>query len=214
MKRGWDLDATEIEALFTRGDGQFVFARWGRPIAPIVFGVQDATLSVVKGALEAVCAASGHKLAETDPELGSNFMVFFFRDWSELPAVPDLDRLIPDLGPLVERLQTADANQYRIFRFDDAGAIKACFVFLRMDDHLAAVSADVLALSQVVQSMVLWSDTAFRDKSPLAILENGTTILRPDISALLRAAYDPVMPAASQDTSHALRLAARVGAVQ
>ncbi len=204
------MEATEIEALFTRADGQFAFARWGRPIAPIVFGVQDETLKVVKGALEAVCAASGHQLAETDPELGSNFMVFFFRDWAELPQVPDLDRLIPDLVPLVERLQTADANQYRIFRFDEQGGIRASFIFLRMDEHLAAVSADVLALSQVVQSMVLWSDTAFQEKSPLAVLENGTTILRPEISALLRAAYDPILPPAAQDVSHALRLSARL----
>ena len=208
------MEPSEIEALFTRADGQFAFARWGRPIAPIVFGVQDETLTVVKGALEAVCAASGHQLVETDPELGSNFMVFFFRDWAELPQVPDLDRLIPDLVPLVDRLQAADANQYRIFRFDEDGGIRASFIFLRMDEHLAAVSADVLALSQVVQSMVLWSDTAFQDKSPLAVLDGGTTILRPEISALLRAAYDPILPTASQDTSHALRLSARIGAVQ
>ena len=44
----------QIEALFTRSDGTYAFARWGRPIAPIVFGVQDETLSVVKGAWEAV----------------------------------------------------------------------------------------------------------------------------------------------------------------
>ena len=202
----------DIEALFTR-DGAYVFARWGRPIAPVILGVTDETLSVVKGALEAVMVLSGHKMAETDPELGSNFMVFFFRSWQELPEVPGLDRLIPDLGPLVDRLEKSDANQYRIFRFDNSGAIKACFVFLRMDAHLEAVPAETLALSQIAQSVLLWSDVAFRSRSPLAQVEDKT-ILRPDIAALIRAAYDPVMPAFSDDPSHAIRLAARIGLMQ
>ena len=206
------MDPKDIEAHFTRSDGSFLFARWGRPLSPIVFGVADETLSVVKGAFEAVCALSGHKMAETDPELGANVMVFFFRDWSELPEVPDLDRMIPDLKPLVERLEKADANQYRIFRFDEDGAIKACFVFLRMDENLSAVPADTLALSQVVQSMLLWSDTAFKDRSPLGQVENGAVILRPDIAGLLRAAYDPILPSMAQDPSHALRLFARLQA--
>lgn len=206
------MDPKDIEAHFTRSDGSFLFARWGRPLSPIVFGVADETLSVVKGAFEAVCALSGHKMAETDPELGANVMVFFFRDWAELPEVPDLDRMIPDLKPLVERLQKADANQYRIFRFDEDGAIKACFIFLRMDENLSAVPADTLALSQVVQSMLLWSDTAFKDRSPLGQVENGAVILRPDIAGLLRAAYDPILPSMAQDPSHALRLFARLQA--
>ena len=201
----------EIEALFTRDGGEFVFARWGRPIAPIVFGVEDATLSVVKGAFQAVAALAGHHLAETDPELGSNCMVFFFRDWAELSEVPDLDRLIPDLGPLVARLTAAKANQYRVFRFDDSGAIQAAFVFLRMDPALAAQPAEELALSQVVQVMLLWSERAFAAQSPLAIA-GQKVILRPEIASVIRAAYDPVLPAAARDPSHALRLFARLEA--
>lgn len=207
------MDASEIEALFTRESGAFSFARWNRPIAPVVFGVTDETLAVIKGALEAVMVLSGHRMAETDPELGSNFMIFFFTDWDELPAVPGLDRLVPELAPLVARLKSVDANQYRIFHFEPDGAIKACFVFLRMDAELSAVPAETLALSQIVQSVLLWSDTAFRGQSPLAVA-GDRTILRPDIAALIRAAYDPVMPAMSQDKSHALRLAARVGLTQ
>jgi hypothetical protein len=202
----------EIAALFTRSDGSYLCARWGRPIAPIVFGVEDATLGIVKGAFEAVCAMAGHQMAETDPELGANVMVFFFRDWAELLEVPDLDRLIDGLGSLVARLTEADANQYRVFRFDEEGAIKACFVFLRMDDQLSAVPAETLALSQVVQSIVLWSDTAFTDRSPLGQLDDGRVVLRPEIGALIRAIYDPVMPAVAQDESHALRLHARLNA--
>ncbi|XDA97480.1 hypothetical protein AB1M95_15355 [Sulfitobacter sp. LCG007] len=205
------LAAAEVEALFTRSDGSFACARWGRPIAPVIFGVEDRTLSVVKGALEAVMVLSGHHLAETDPELGSNFMMFFFRNWAELTEVPGLDGLVPDLAKLVGRLEAEDANQYRIFRFDESGAIKACFVFLRMDDALSAMPAETLALGQVVQSVLLWSDRAFKDRSPLALADERV-ILRPEIAALIRAAYDPVLPAASVDPAHALRLAARVGA--
>jgi hypothetical protein len=204
------LTPDEIAALFTRADGEFLFARWGRPIVPVVFGVEDATLSVVKGAVEAVVAMAGHKMAETDPELGANLMMFFFRDWQELLAVPDLDRLVPDLAPLVARLGAEGANQYRIFRFDKDGAIRAAFVFLCMDEDLSAVPAETLALSQVVQTVLLWSDRAFTDRSALGQLADGRVVLRPDIGALIRAGYDPVLPAMSREPAHALRLAARV----
>jgi len=204
----------QIEALFTRSDGSYIFARWGRAIAPIVFGVEDDTLAVVKGACQAVVALAGHEMTDMDAELGSNLMVFFLRDWAELPEVPGLDRLIPELGPLVGRLIEAEANQYRLFRFDEKGAIKAAFVFIRMDSELEKVSADTLALSQMVQVILLWSDRAFQDRSALAQLDGGKIILRPDIADVIRAAYDPVMPVMTQDASHALRLAARLQAGQ
>lgn len=204
------MDAAEVERFFTRSDGSYLFARWGRPIAPIVFGVDEATLTVVKGALEAVCAMAGHHMAETDPELGTNVMMFFFRDWVELLDVPDLDRLIDGLAPLVAKLSAAEANQYRVFRFDESGAIKACFVFLRMDDAMSSQPAETLALGQIVQSIVLWSDAAFSDRSPMGQLEDGRVVLRPEIAVLIRAAYDPVMPAMADDSAHALRLAARM----
>ncbi|MDU8910426.1 hypothetical protein RXV88_03980 [Aestuariicoccus sp. MJ-SS9] len=204
------MSPEDVAAFFTRSDGAYLFARWGRPLAPIVFGVEDETLSVIKGAFEAVCHLAGHEMSETDSELGANLMVFFCRDWEELLDVPDLDRLIDGLAPLVARLTDTGANQYRLFRFDANGAIKACFVFFRMDDGLSAVPAETLALSQVVQSFLLWSDTAFRDRSPLGQMEDGRVILRPEIGDLIRAAYDPVMPAVARDPSHALRLVARM----
>jgi len=207
------MELDQVAALFTRADGDYLCARWGRPIVPVVFGVDDATLAVFKGAIEAVVTLAQHQMAETDPELGANLMIFFCRDWDELSDVPHLEKLVPDLGPLVARLKGADANQYRIFRFDDARAIRAAFVFLRMDAHLSDVSADTLALSQAAQTILLWSDTAFRETSPLAVV-NGQTVLRPDISGVIRAAYDPIMPAVAQDPSHALRLAARIGGTQ
>jgi hypothetical protein len=200
----------EIEALFTRADGAYLFARWGRPIVPVVFGVDDASLAVFKGAFEAVTALAGHRMAETDPELGANLMVFCFREWGELLEVKDLDRLVPELVALVARLEAAGANQYRIFRFDREGAIKAAFVVLKMDAALAAMEAETLALAQAVQTVVLWSDRAFDGSSPLARV-GEMVILRPDIGAVIRAGYDPVLPVVARDPSHALRLAARVG---
>ncbi len=184
--KGSMMDIKDIEALFTRADGSYLCARWGRPIVPVVFGVEDESIGVLKGAFEAVCALAGHQMAETDPELGVNVMVFFCRDWAELAGVRDLDRLVPELRDLIGRLQEAEASQYRIFRFDAAGTIRASFIFLRMDAQLADVPADALALAG--------------DKA----------VLRPEIAAVIRAAYDPVMPPVAQDASHALRLAARL----
>lgn len=105
------LTSDDVARMFTRAGGDYVFARWGRPIVPVVFGVDAATLATVKGAIEAVVALSGHKMAETDPELGANLMVFFFRDWQELLEVPNLDQLVEGLSDTVNRLDDAGANQ-------------------------------------------------------------------------------------------------------
>ena len=202
----------EIAAHFTQADGTYVFARRGRPIVPVVpvvFGVDDATPAIFKGAIEAVVTLAGHKMAETDPEIGANLMIFCFREWAELPAVPGLDRLIPDLEALCERLDAGVANQCRLFRFDPQSAIRAAFVFLRMDAALLDVPAEDLALAQMAQVICLWSDRAFATRSLLVKLEDSV-ILRPDIAALIRAGYDRVLPSQARDPSHALRLFARL----
>jgi hypothetical protein len=205
---GVTVSADEVERLFTRSDGQYLFARWARPIVPVVFGVAPETLPILKGAIEAVVTLAGHRMAETDPELGANLMLFYFRDWRELLEVPDLGRMIDGLGPLVERLEAAGANQYRVFRFDAGGAIRACFEFARMDAELSAVPAETLALNQAVQMILLWSDRAFDARPPLA-LAGEVAVLRPEIGAVIRAGYDPVLPAVSRDRVHAMRVAAR-----
>lgn len=201
----------DLTAYFTRSDDSYFFARWGRPIAPVVFGVEDSTLGTVKGALEAIVTLADHKMAETDPELGANLLIFFVKTWQELLDAPGMGKLVPDLIPLVDTLRARQANQYRIFRFDADGAIKAAFVFLKIDEALSQVPAETLALSEAAQTILLWSDTAFKETGPLAQLpEDKGAVLRPDIAAIIRAAYDPVLPAHTTDASHALRIHARL----
>ncbi|WP_380057019.1 hypothetical protein ACFE33_03610 [Falsihalocynthiibacter sp. SS001] len=203
----------QIEALFQRS-GSYAFARWGRPIAPVVFGVEPETLAVVKGALEAVTSLARLDVVETDPEFGSNLWVFFLRDWEDLRGVPDMDGLIPEMDALLPRLTSANANQYRFFRFDKEGAIKAGFLFLKMDDTLSDIPADLLALGQMVQMILLWGEGAFATTSPLAILpDTGATVLRPEIAQIIQAAYDSILPNVAADSSHALRLFARISNV-
>lgn len=199
----------EIAAQFTHSDGAYRFARWARPIAPVVFGVEDRTLATIKGAIEAMVAACGHRMAETDAEQGANLFLFFLKDWSEISAVPDLEGLVPGIGAQASRLAAQGAQQYRQFRFEADGAIRACFVFLDMGGAMADMPADALALSLAVQTMALWSEQAFGTRGPLMAGPQGA-LIRPEVAALLRAAYDPALPVAADDPAHALRLFARL----
>lgn len=205
-----EMDAARIENMFTT-NGKYRFARWGRPIAPVVFGTDDATLGAIKDAFQTVASLADMLLAETDPELGANFMVFFCSDWAEIGAMSDLQYLLPDLNKLVETLTEQNANQYRKIRFDQTGAIKLCILLLRYDDEMAAVSVQTLATDQMARSILLWSKDAFASQSPIGMIEeNNMAIVRPEIAALIRSAYDKTMPEESDDPSHAVRLSARV----
>jgi hypothetical protein len=204
--------ADRIAALFTRSDGAFRFARWARPLAPVIFGTDAEGDRIFLEALTAVAGLAGLAVNGSDPELGANLLVFFCEDWAELTVTPGMDRLVPDVGRLVSVLKAAGANQYRIFAFDERGAIRLCLVLLRYDDDLRRVSARTLAVTQGVQSLLLWSDDAFRAESPVALWE-GRALVKPWFADLVRAAYDPVLPAASADPALALRLAARMGAL-
>jgi len=35
------ISPEDIEALFTRADGSYLFARWGRRIVPVAFGTDE-----------------------------------------------------------------------------------------------------------------------------------------------------------------------------
>ncbi|EAQ02827.1 hypothetical protein OB2597_15635 [Pseudooceanicola batsensis HTCC2597] len=201
----------DIENLFTRPDGSFQFARWNRPIVPVVFGVEDTSLPPLKGAIETVVAMAGHATAETDPELGTNLMVFFLRDWQELADLEGLDQMIPDLGALVPRLMGAEAGQYRHIRFDDEGAIRAVFAFIRMRGDQARRPAEEIGLDLAVKSMLDWGPEAFAAQPTLLRGEDGVGRLHPMPASVIRAAYDPVLPASAQDRGHALRIYARLG---
>ncbi|WP_425045899.1 hypothetical protein [Primorskyibacter sp. S87] len=203
----------QIEEYFTRSENGFVFARWSRPIAPVAFGVKDETLGVIKGAFEAVAQLAGHKLADTDPDTGSNCMIFFFQEWDELLEVPDLDKAVPNLAQLVERVKAANANQYRLFSFNEDEGIKSAFIFLKMDEALSSVPAETMLLGQAVQAILLWKDSAFNQVSAFEE-KDGQAVLRHDIATLIAAAYDPTLPAMSRDPSHALRLHARISNLQ
>lgn len=187
-----DLTPEGITALFSR-DGSYLCARWGRPVAPVIFGLADDSLAIFRGALQAVLNDIRQPMTDTDPEMGANLMFFFVRDWTELDHVPDLEKLTgqPDL---VARLTQAEADQYRIFRFDQDGAIHACLTFVNMSGALRDAHPGVLAEALAVRSVLTFA----QDVLP-----------SPELAGLLRAAYDPVMPAAAHDPSHALRLSAR-----
>ena len=203
------LSPDAVRALFTRSDGRYLFARWGPAIVPLVIGADAATRAAMLAAVTGIATLAGHPMAGPQNDPTPNLPVFFCQAWAELAVTPNLARLVPDIGALCERLERAGANQYRIFRRDEGGAIIAVLILVRIDAHIAAVPPEVLATSQAVQAMLLWSDAAFRDQAPLADI-GGRVILRPGIGVLLRASYDSALPDAAVDPAHALRLFARL----
>lgn len=210
-----DPETGRIAALFTRSDGTFRFRRWARPLVPVVFGTDAAGEAIVAEALRAVAGLGGLPLADSDPDLGANLPVFFCANWADLAAAPGLDRLVPDLDRLLSVLAASGANQYRIFSFAPDGAIRLCLVLLRYDADLQRVSAQALAVSQAVQALLLWSDTAFTAVSPVAVLQPaGRAVVKPWHADLLRAAYDPTLPDTADDPGFALRLQARMARLQ
>lgn len=188
-----DLTADEVTELFSR-DGRYLCARWGRPVAPVVFGLADDSLAVFRGAIGAVLADLGHPSTDADPEMGVNMMFFFARDWSELDQIPDLEQLTGQSG-LALRLAAENADQYRIFRFDPDGGIRACLSFVNMGGPLKNAHPGLLAETLAVRAMLTFAQDVQPSKG---------------LAAVMRAAYDPVMPVSAHDASHALRLLARL----
>jgi len=196
--------------LFTSPDQRYHFARWGRPIAPVVFGVGDENLPHLKDAIAMTVGISGGMLVDTDPELGANFMWFFCRDWDEMLVIPDLDKLIPNFVNLITELQEKNATRYRSFGFEKNGAIQLCVVLIRVDAATERMSLQTLGTSETFQSLLTFGENAFDVHSPIATIKvNNLCIVKPEYAAVVRAAYDPALPAASIDPAHALRLSAR-----
>ncbi len=120
----------------------------------------------------------------------------------------DLGRLVPELRAPGRAAGGGGGEPVPDLRFDAGGAIKAAFVFLKMDAALAAMAAETLALAQAVQTVFCGRTGRSTDFAAGAGGGAG------DPAAGDRGGdpgrYDPVMPAVARDPSHALRLAARV----
>ena len=200
-----------VQSLFLR-NGKYHFARWAKPLSPVIFGVDDSSLIAIKAAFSDVLSLTPLKLSEFDPELGANLLMFFCSKWPELSIIPNLNKLIPNLVELLETLDNNQANQYRTFSFSPDGAINFVVVLLKYDLELSSVSVQTLAVSQMIQSVLLWSPDAFKEDSPIAVVkQTNRCVVKPFYAALLKAAYDPVLPNYSVDEIHAMRLEARVG---
>ena len=197
--------------MFFVRDGRYKFSRWNKSISPIVFGVDDTSLVAIRAAFESVVALTPLALTDFDPDLGANFLVFFCSEWNELLDIPNLNKLIFDLPELLVTLNENGANQYRTFSFTSAGAINISVLMLKYDNNLASVSVHALATSQMLQSILLWSPDAFKSESPIAIVKaNNMCVIKPFYVALVKAAYDRVLPDYSEDRTHALRLQSRL----
>lgn len=204
------LSEDEITALYTQRDGGFYFRRWGRAMAPVVFGVDDASLDALKATIEQAAGVTGQSLVETDPELGSNFMWIFCQDWDELTALPNFDKLIPDLPEKVEALKKNDAHSYRYFTFDDTGAINFCCVLVRVSGSFAAQPIQVIGMSETLMALSMFGPNAFTNRSPIAVIqENNLCVIKPEFACVIRASYDPTIPTASDDPAVVLRIKAR-----
>lgn len=204
------IDPACVQALFTREDGSFQFARWGRAIAPAIIGVDDQGCQIFESAIGTVAKIAGIEVRELDPELGANLLIYLVNDWAELATAPNLLQFIPNLPDLIEALGQRGANQYRVFSVDADKAIRHCIVLLRYDGEMQQVSAQTLAVSQAVQALLMWSPEAFKTESPLALTEDGVCVVKPMHADLMRVAYDPALPGASSDPALALRIAARM----
>ena len=204
------MNTKEISDLFLR-EGKYHFARWSKPISPVVFGVDDESLTAIKVAFSDLLLMTPLQLSDFDKELGANLLIFFCSEWSELSEIPNLSKLIPELSTLLDTLNETGSNQYRTFSFTPNGAINVVIVLLKYDSELSSVSTQTLATSQMLQSLLLWAPDAFKDHSPIVrVKETNRCVLKPFYTALVRAAYDPTLPDYSIDQSHALRLQARV----
>ena len=202
--------ATNPAILFTAPNQTYHFARWGRPLAPVVFGVGDESLPQLKDAIAMTGGISGGTLAEPDPELGANFMWFFCREWDEMTGIPNLDHIIPNFEQTIEALKAQEASRYRTFAFDKEGAIQLCVVLIRVDAATERLSLQTLGTSETFQSLLTFGENAFDAQSPIAMIKaNNLCIVKPEYAAVVRAAYDPALPVATEDPSHALRVSAR-----
>ena len=58
------MGSEAVARLFEGADGACRFARWGRPLVPVLFGVEAETLGIFTAAFGAVVALTRHGSAE------------------------------------------------------------------------------------------------------------------------------------------------------
>jgi len=204
------LTEDEIKDLFTQADGSYQFARWGRPIAPVVFGVNDDILVGLKAAIGATLGITGQNMAELDPELGTNFMWIFCREWDEVLDLPDIEKLIPGIHDKIKEIKKTNSSSYRYLTFDKDGAIMFAVVLIRPVGDYAKQPVSVIGAAETLLTVATFGTKAFKKESPIAMIkENNMVVVKPKYAAVIRAAYDETMPARSNDEAHALRVKAR-----
>ncbi|MEX2518471.1 MAG: hypothetical protein WD969_03965 [Paracoccaceae bacterium] len=209
--------AARIRRLFgDEGRETFKFARWGCAIAPAVIGLDEPGGRLFGEAIKLVANVAGVQMEDIDQEMGANFLIYVMQDWAHASRAPNLPGFLPDLPALIERLQAASANRYRVFAFDDQGAIRAAITLLRYDDQMRAAPVDYIAMTEAALGMLVYDEAGVAADRPVVMTrldEDGEAraALSPWHARLLRAAYDPAIPAGSKDPALALRLAARLG---
>lgn len=210
----------KVEELFTRSNGEFVFARWGRPIAPATFGAKSEALEHIKDAYRALGNLTGQTVAEEDPEAGRNCLYFFCANWNDLLESEELNKIVPNLSDLIGKLKEADANQYRLFRFDDDDGIKGVIVMLRMakgqgtpGDGGSSLPPETFLVGQAVQTVLMWRDSAFNKRSAFERQEDRA-VLRQDIGDLIRACYADDIPRLSRDPAIAQDISSHMNQLQ
>ena len=203
--------ADRIRRLF--GGDSFKFARWGGAISPAVIGLDAAGGRLFGEAVRVLAGHAGAAMANGEAE--ANLLIYVMKGWRDAARAPNLPDFLPDLPALIARLEAAGANRYRVFAFDDAGAIRASITLLRYDEQMRAAPVDYIALTEAALALLVFDEGGVSVDRPVAMAEfdNGErrAMLAPFHAALLKAAYDPAIPAGSKDPALALRLAARIG---
>ncbi|MCI4662562.1 MAG: hypothetical protein MRY63_12175 [Neomegalonema sp.] len=198
-------DADKIAALFTREDG-FLFAKWTRPMVLRVLGTDATGEKQIRSAFASTASAADLGIADEDPELGANMLVAFCDDWRELVGLHGLDALLPEGDRLIARLIAADVNEYTLFNFDADGGIRCAVILLRYQSEWRRMAPETLALTLAARALLLWSEEAFAQSSPVIRRRNGPKIEN-WFANLLSAAYDASVPTRSTDPALAQVLA-------
>jgi hypothetical protein len=202
------MTPAEVAAFFTHRDGGYRFARWVRPIVPFVAGGGADFAAVIRRGLSEVASISGHPADPDGAPVDMTWAVLCVERWRDLPALPGAEAVIPGLVALVSRLEAQDATQFRSFRHDAGGGIVGVTSVLRLPRLLDRFPAEVVGVRQAVLAHLTWSIPKLMSWN---MMDAGHR-LRPEMVALLRAAYAPGLPVAADDARHAGRLAAEMSA--